>query len=170
MIASQVWMRSEAFGSMDRWITFDIEEAAETNPELAGMGSGMNDPRAALNFLAGAERMRDSGVEQHNGETMTRYEGTVDFNKAVAAAPPEQREGTQVSFDGLATMGVTDADTTVWVDGDGYVREIRYEFAPGSSSEAAGLELTMFSTIGEIGKDLSIEPPTGDVVDLADLT
>lgn len=167
-IGSQFWMRSAALGTGDAWITFDIEEAAKTNPQLAGMGTGMNDPRVASNFLAGAQHIKDEGLDERNGEEMTRYVGTVNFEKASAAADPEQQEGIDASIDAMAQMGATVADAMIWVDLDGYVREIRYVIAP--EDQGVEIEVRMYSVISEIGEPVSIDEPAGTIVDLADVT
>lgn len=168
-IRNQAWMRSAAIlGDPEKWITFDVDELAKTNPQMAGMGTGMDDPRTAGNFLAGAERMREVGIEDHDGEPMTRYEGTVDFVKAVAAASPEQQDGMQAALDGFASFGRLDFDTTVWVDESGYVREIRYVLGgrPGSGTDVS---LLMYSAISDVGLPVSISAPTENVVDVSEL-
>jgi hypothetical protein len=165
MIASQMWIKSSIFGDKARWVTFDVEEVAKINPQLAGLGTGMNDPRAASNFLAGAEDMRERKTQMHDGEEMTRYSGTVDFAKAVAAAAPAQREGMSESLKAFEQMRSTDAAATVWIDQAGYVREIRYVMTPKVNGQQ--FKLSIFSAISDIGGSVDIEEPSGDVIQAA---
>ena len=170
IIGSTVWMRSALFDESigaDSWMTFDANEAAESNPQLAGLGSGMNDPRTAGNFLAGADRMRASGEEERHGESMSRYDGLVDFEKALVAASEEQRPGIRTALEGIRpVVGTSVAKTTVWIDAQGYVREVTYRFVARPGSPAAGATMSMFSVISGIGQEFVIEEPTENVVEL----
>jgi hypothetical protein len=166
-IADRFWMRSAAFGVGDAWITFDLDEVDTLNPQLVGLGSGMNDPRTASYFLAGADDMEDDGTEERSGEEWTRYTGTVEFEAAIGAAPPGQQEGMKASLKALSRIGVTAADATVWVDRDGFVRELRYVMT--GTDHGMDIEIRMYSQISEIGEPVTIDEPTGEIVDLADV-
>jgi hypothetical protein len=94
---------------------------------------------------------------------MDRYTGTVDFKAAAAAAPPEQRQGMEASLQAFSQLGTTEADATVWVDGDGHVREIEYVLTPPGGG--GNVRLTMRSVISDIGQPVTVEEPSGTVID-----
>ena len=77
------------------WLKIDLNQMGQAAGidlnSLSQASSG--DPSQALQFLRGAGAdMVEVGKEQVRGEAVTHYRGTVDLNKAAAAAPPEQQQ------------------------------------------------------------------------------
>lgn len=88
----------------------------------------LRDPAALLGFL----RSVSSGVSRIGRETLdgvatTRYDGTLDLEKIVQAAPAERRAELQDELDLLADQLPTTVPFSIWVDERGVARRVRYE-------------------------------------------
>ncbi len=124
------------------WLKIDFNQLGQAAGidlnSLSQASSG--DPTQALQFLRGAGAdMVEVGKEQVRGEAVTHYRGTVDMNKAAAAAPPEQQQ----TYRKLAQIYAQPLPVEAWIDGDGRLRKMTY------AVDLAKLNLPPETTQGE---------------------
>jgi hypothetical protein len=143
------------------WIKIDLEG----DSELAGFDLGrfneLVDPALYLAYLqAATDDVEEIGAEDVSGTETTHYRVPVDLERALETAPSSQQSTIQALIDAGTTLLPAD----VWVDGDGLVRKIAFEF-PATDQPGAGsveMELSDFGT--EVAFDL---PPDEDVTDIS---
>ncbi len=107
------------------WVKIDLDQVGKSAGidfnSISQASSG--DPTQALQFLKGAGAdMVEVGKEQVRGEVVTHYRGTIDMNKAAAAAPPEQQQ----TYQKLAQIYGQPLPVEAWVDGEGRLRKMTY--------------------------------------------
>ncbi len=153
------------------WVKIDLKQL--------GQGAGIDfdsisqassgDPTQALQLLKGSGAdMVEVGKEQLRGEEVTRYPGTVDMNKAAAAAPVEQ----QPTYQKLAQIYGQPLPVEVWIDGDGRLRKTSNVLdlaklnLPQQASAAAKPTGSVSSTIElfDFGTPVSVTVPPADQV------
>ena len=163
------------------WVKIDLN--------ALGQGAGIDfdsisqasssDPTQALQFLRGSGAdMVEVGKEQVRGEPVTHYRGTIDLNKAAAAAPPEQ----QPTYQKLAQLYSQPLPVEVWIDGDSRVRKVTTAVdlarltLPSQATAGAPAEvkptgtLTSTTELFDFGTPVSVTiPPADQVTDLAQL-
>jgi hypothetical protein len=160
------------------WLKIDLNQAGQAAGidfnSLSQASSG--DPTQALQFLRGAGAdMVEVGKEQVRGEAVTHYRGTVDMNKAAAAAPPEQQQ----TYQKLAQIYAQPLPVEVWIDGDGRLRKMTYAVdlsrlnLPPEATEGQKPTGNLNFTIElfDFGTPVSVTvPPADQVTDFAQLT
>ncbi len=163
------------------WVKIDLNQL--------GQGAGIDfdsisqassgDPTQALQFLRGSGAdMVEVGKEQVRGEPVTHYRGTIDLNKAAAAAPPEQ----QPTYQKLAQLYGQPLPVEVWIDGDSRVRKVTTAVdlaklsLPSEATAGAPAEvkptgtLTSTTELFDFGTPVNVTvPPADQVTDLAQL-
>ncbi len=159
------------------WVKIDLNQLGQAAGvdfnSISQASSG--DPTQALQFLRGSGAdMVEVGQEQVRGEAVTHYRGTVDVNKAAAAAPPEQQQ----TYQKLAQIFGQPLPVEVWIDGEERLRKMTY------SVDLAKLELPPQATAGQkptgtysftvelfdFGTPVSVTvPPADQVTDFAQL-
>ncbi|HSH60342.1 MAG TPA: hypothetical protein VK988_12025 [Acidimicrobiales bacterium] len=103
------------------------------------------------------------------------YRGTVDMNKAAAAAPPEQQQ----TYQKLAQIYGQPLPVEVWIDGDGRLRKMTYAVDLGTlnlppeatqgQKPTGNLNFTI--ELFDFGTPVSVTvPPADQVTDFAQLT
>lgn len=168
------YLRSPFFttmvGAPTPWIRIDpaaLESATGMDmTQLSGMPS--TDPNAQLAFLAGVVEgsVEEVGRGEVRGTPTTRYRATVDLRQAAedagALTDPEQFE----QF--VTTLGGSELDVEVDVDGEDRVRLLTYEHRLPAEGGGGRQQITLeyFDFGAEV--DISV-PPDDQVTDLADL-
>ena len=185
----------------DRWGRVELSEVEGLSPDdmpgvLGGTGAGSpQDTLAALAATEGAQA-EDLGTDEIDGVTVHGTRFTLPFDELVGEGgaaglpgaegldPGDLPAGEQEAFDDmLAAFLDADVPVEAWVDDDGYVRRIAYEFDMGALfaeqfgdlAEAAGETvptMTMGSTMdftdyGDPGIEIEF-PDDADTVDITD--
>jgi len=145
-----------------KWLKLDPETLRAIFGDEASFGQ--SNPSAGLDALRGATGdVKKTGRETVRGTRTTRYRAQLDLDQAVAKAPEDQRTEVAGTVQALGS-GTVPAD--VWVDGKGRVRKIRLSVG----SESAGNKGSVVFEYFELGSQVSVEePPSGEVVDFADV-
>lgn len=161
------YMRSPAFARSiaqgKQWVKLDLAKLArQRGVDLGGILDASPTPTNALAYLRGTREVRDLGSETVGDAKTTHYEVTVDIDRAAKKATGEARS----SLEGvIAQSGLKRLPLDVWVDGNGYIRKVRYEEHAGRQQAA---NVTM--ELHDFGSRVAIEPPPADsVVDLTKL-
>ena len=109
------------------WIKIDLAAVSE----MAGvdintiMQAQSSDPTQALQFLRGAaDDVTEVGKEELRGDDVTHYRATLDFQKAVAAAPPEQQAALRQAAEIYAGQKVP---AEMWIDDEDRLRRMTYK-------------------------------------------
>lgn len=127
-----------------------------------------NDPRTMLDFLrAASAEIETVGSEELRGEDTTHYRATIEPREYAKLAPLEKREELQSLVQQMgAQSGLTTIPVEVWLDADGLVRKLSFEFSatqPGSSEQS---DASITFELWDYGEDVAIElPPASEVVD-----
>jgi hypothetical protein len=127
------------------------------------------DPSAFLDFLHGtAGAVTDMGREQIRGVDTTHLHATVKLRDALNSATGAQRDRLQRAIDQLGDTGTSLVDaevpTDVFIDDNGMVREIVFDFSVPDSSESAASKATLTVDLFDFGTDVGINPPPPDQV------
>jgi hypothetical protein len=155
--------------SPTEWILMDVQSLPPGSDELRSLATGQNDPSQVINFLRGAEgEFRRVGEASLGGVPTTRYRGVIDLDLAAQRAPAEMRERVKASRSELATeLGTTRLPTEVWIDDEGLVRQVRYEYPLRDSNRG---RLVFTTHLSEFGIPVDVTPPPVDeVTDILDL-
>ena len=144
------------------WIKVDLEKAANTlGVKLPQFQLGGNpSPTDALAQLRGSKDAKKLGTETIDGVNTTHYRVTIDVDKALARATPQQRKALKQLIQAAKRNGVDVAPTyaDVWIGDDGLVRRF---------SEKLGSVGTIAMTFSDYGEPVQIEaPPANETLDL----
>jgi hypothetical protein len=123
----------------DRWGRVDLAELGEVLPlnEMASAAGGQAaDPRALLDLVAGTDDVDELGDAEVRGVPVHGLAAQVTMREVVEASGLSAEEFSRTlgrSLPGGAEAildSVLDAETAVeaWIDDDGYVRRVGYEF------------------------------------------
>jgi hypothetical protein len=155
--------------SPTEWIRMDVQSLPPGSNELRSLTTGQNDPSHVINFLRDAEgEFRRVAEASLGGVPTTRYRGVIDLDLAAQRAPAEMRGRVKASRKELATeLGTTRLPTEGWIDDEGLVRQIRYEYPLGDSSRGRLVFTTHLSEFG-IAVDVT-PPPENEVTDIVGL-
>ncbi len=167
---------AQAFGGRP-WVKTDFA----TLTEMAGvdisalMQGSSSDPSQSLQMLKGINPdVVEVGQERVRDAETTHYRGTIDPNKAVAAAAPEQQATVRKLFDVYGQSMPVD----VWIDDDDRVRKLASTAdlsklnLPGTTTGADRLTGTMTTTVElfDFGTEVRVTiPPPDQVVDFAQI-
>jgi hypothetical protein len=161
---------AEALQSPTTWIRMDVENLPPGAEDLRSLATGQNDPSQAINYLRGATGdLRKVGEAELRGVVTTQYRGTVDLDLAAERAPEDVRESVEASRSEVETqIGTTKLPADVWIDQEGVVRRVRYEYPLPGSPEA---QIVFTADLFDFGVKVDVSPPPADqVTDLEDLT
>lgn len=160
---------AEAVSSPTTWIRMDLEHLPPGAEDLRSLATGQNDPSQVINYLRGATGdFRKTGEAELKGVATTRYRGTVDLDLAAERAPEDVRESVEASRSQVeAQIGITKLPTDVWVDDEGLVRRVQYEYPLPMSSQG---RMTITTDLFDFGIMVDVTaPPDDQVTDLEDL-
>lgn len=153
------------------WLKLDLAQLSKASGTQLEALTQMrqNDPTKALEYLTGvSDDIREDGKEDVRGTATTRYRGTLNLEKARdAQTAPEAK---QALDDTIKRVGTSTIPATVWIDGDGRLRKLVYDFDLSKMKEAAaaGATGTMTTTFEmyDFGVPVDVTAPpaaqTGD--------
>lgn len=154
------FMRSPAFARSiardKQWIKLDLAKLArQRGVDLGGLLNASPTPTNALAYLQGTDRVKRVGSGQAGGKDATHYRVRVDVRKAARKASGTAR----TTLEGVRAGGVEKLPMDVWVDANGYIREVSYQEHAGRQQAA---KVTM--ELHDFGPRVSIQPPPSDSV------
>ena len=157
------------------WIKLD-PSALPQQPGGVGAAAATLDPGAILAALEGAITVGEVGTDTVDGADATHYHATVDLVKllpSLAALAPEAPTDAELkeAKDQLTKLGLDTLPIELWVDGDGYLKQIRLALDLSAiAPEGAGASFSVTLTFSDIGEDITIDvPPASQVTDLTDM-
>jgi hypothetical protein len=156
-----------------KWVKLDVGEVSEklADIDVSGLArAGTGNPTYALDNLRGATDVSVVGEERVRGDKTTHYRATIDVNKAVDAAPSDEREALKKANDFLGNQTIP-AD--IWLDTEGRLRKLQYTVDP-SKSGAPGADdagkPTFTYELYEFGAPVKADVPSNDdTANLADV-
>jgi hypothetical protein len=155
------------------WVRADPSELRGTPLEAYGLASlPLQDPSVNLGLLRGAtEDVREVGEEDLDGESTTRYEVTVDVERAAAQADGVTAEQIRAAGGQGETVGMD-----VWIDDADRIRRIMHrtdlsqtDLVQTPEGPEAAIEVQLDLT--DFGVPVTIdEPDEGEIVDVDEQT
>ncbi len=147
----------------NEWIKIDLGSDAELAGFDLGRFNELVDPALYLAYLqAASEDTEDLGSEDVSGTETTHYRTTIDLELALETAPASQQSTIQALIDAGTTLLPAD----VWIDGDGLVRKISFEF-PATDQPGTG---SVSMELSDFGVDVTFDTPAADeVTDIGEL-
>lgn len=134
------------------WVRMPSDSGAPDPLDL--QDRAMNNPSSLLAFLTGAsDDVHRIGSEEVRGTPTIHYEGTLDLQKVVDRAPPEQRAELQDTLNFIAEDTPTTVPFGLWVDGDGIAHRLRIDQDGGPA---------MTIEYYDFGIPVEITPPPAD--------
>jgi hypothetical protein len=134
------------------------------------------DPAAILTALEGAISVDEVGTDTVDGTDATHYRANVDLLKLLPSfaelAPDAPTDAEmQEAKDKLTELGLDTLPIDLWVDGDGYLTQVRFALDLSTiAPDRAGASFSITLTLSDIGEDISIDvPPASQVTDLTDM-
>ena len=153
-----------ASGKVKEWIKVDLQEAGKSlGLDLSTLTDIGSDPSQQLQWLKGTSGdVTELGTEMVDGAETTHYRATVDFEKVVNLAPPEQRASVRKSIAALTRLGVKPMPYDVWIDNDQRIRKMTMQ----TNQKIAGQETNMNMTMRfhDFGSKVDIQLPSADTV------
>ena len=155
------------------FVKIDLAAASkQAGIDLGALSQQNPDAASQLAFLKGAGAdFKKVGTEKLRGTSTTHYRGTIDLNKAAAAAStPEQKTALEKA---VQQTGISTLPLDVWVDGQGRLRKMTYQIdmskaLQGGRSGPGVVNATM--ELFDYGAPLTVtEPPADQVTDLSAL-
>jgi hypothetical protein len=145
------------------WIRIDLDESSELAGFDLGRFNELVDPALYLAYLqAASDDAEDLGSEDVSGTETTHYRTTVHLEQALETAPASQ----QSTIQSLIDAGTSLLPADVWIDGEGLVRKISFEF-PATDQPGAGA-VTM--ELSDFGVEVTLDtPPDDEVTDIGEL-
>ena len=159
------------------WVKLDLGalmKQAGLDVDLGSLAQGQsNDPTSGLRLLRGADSVTTVGTEQVRGTNTTHYRLQVSLDKAIAEAPPDQKDAL-TKLASLYTVRTFPLD--VWLDSDGRVRRYVQTIDPATIRLPAALAargnpfagpLTLTYEMYDFGAPVDVKiPPADQVTDL----
>jgi hypothetical protein len=147
------------------WVSVDLKRAAEAASGLAGGGltSAGSNPGDVLATLEGVSEhgVHEVGDDTLHGVRTTHYRAEIDLEKALRSSASIVDADTFDRF--VKQLGSRTTTQEVWLDADGVVRQIAFEYFVQGQKVAATLELYDFGQV-----ELPAPPPATDVTDITD--
>lgn len=157
----------QAFGT--EWVKMDFDDVAdETGLDLGAMQRlGTQNPADQLAWLRATSQLERVGEEDVDGVATTHYKARIDLRRVPEAAPAGERADVERTIDRLVELsGMTTIPTEVWVDEDDLIRRQRMTM---KQTKPVASTSTVDARFSDYGKRVEIEPPEGEVKDLAEL-
>ena len=166
-------------GASTPWVKLDPSELPQTDGNL-GAAAGAANPAAVLALLKDSLSVTQAGSGTIDGVEATHYVATVDLLKVVShfaemvpGSDPAQTSPAMSSVrDQLEKLGLLTIPADIWVDGDGYLKQLHLAVAvkDPTSPDGATTSIELTLTLSDIGSHFSITaPPPSQVTDITDL-
>ena len=148
-------------GVQTQWMSVPADTGAST--------FDVADPSAFLDFLHGtAGDVTDMGREQIRGVDTTHLHATVKLRDALDSATVAEQDRLRRAIDQLGDQADALLDgempVDVFVDDDGMVREIVFDFSVPDSSGSTAAKATLTVDLFDFGDAVDINPPPADQV------
>jgi hypothetical protein len=160
-----LYLRSPAFAQATtqdkQWVKLNLATLASSQgtTDLSGILDASPTPTYALAYLQGASTVDKVGSESIGGVQTTHYTVSANLDTAAEHASGSTRDALQGV---IAQSGVRTLPLDVWLDGNGYIRKVRYDEHAGRRQAA---QVTM--ELHDFGAPVTIDaPPDDSVVDL----
>jgi len=160
-----LYLRSPAFAQATtqdkQWVKLNLATLASSQgtTDLSGILDASPTPTYALAYLQGASTVDKVGAESIGGVQTTHYTVSANLDTAAEHASGSTRDALQ-GVD--AQNRVLTLPLDVWLDGNGYIRKVRYDEHAGRRQAA---QVTM--ELHDFGAPVTIDaPPDDSVVDL----
>ena len=157
------------------WIKLD-PSALPQQPGGMGAAATAINPAAILAAIRDAISVDEVGPGTVDGADVTRYRATVDLIEllpSIADMAPEAPTDAEMqeAKDQLKKLGLETLPIDLWVDGDGYLKQVRFALDLGMvAPDRPGASFSVTLTLTDIGEDISIDvPPASQVTDLTDM-
>ena len=179
VIYFQAPMITAFLGATTPWVKLDPSELPQTDGNL-GAAAGAANPAAVLALMKDALSVKAAGSGTVDGAVATHYIATVDLVKLLShvadmvpgSDPARTSPAIGSARDQLEKLGLLTIPADIWVDGDGYLKElhIAVNVKDPSSSTGATTSIELTLTLSDIGSHFSIAaPPSSQVTDITDL-
>jgi hypothetical protein len=157
------------------WIKLDPSSLPQ-QPGGVGAATAAINPAAILAAIKDAISVDEVGPDTVDGADATHYRATIDLVKllpSIAELTPDKPTDAdmQEAKDQLAKLGLEKLPIDLWVDGDGYLKQIQLTLDLSTiAPDRPGSSFSITLTLSEIGKDITIDvPPASQVTDMTDL-
>jgi hypothetical protein len=145
------------FPNVKEWIKLELG----SDSQLAGFDLGrfaeVVDPSLYLSYLEAATGEADEvGSEDVGGVQTTHYKTEIDLEQARDTAPESQRS----TIDALIASGTETLPADVWIDQDGLVRKLMFEY---SGSGGVGVS-SVSMELSDFGVGVALDLPSADEV------
>jgi hypothetical protein len=165
VVGNVLYLRSPAFAQATtqdkQWVKLNLAtlSAGQGSTDLSGILDASPTPTNALAYLQGSSTVDKVGPESIGGVQTTHYSVSANLDRAAEHASGSTRDALRGV---IAQSGVRTLPLDVWLDGNGYIRKVRYDEHAGRRQAA---EVTM--ELHDFGDPVAIDAPPGDsVVDL----
>ena len=166
-------------GASTPWVKVDPSELPQTGGNF-GAAAGAANPAAMLALMKDAIQVRRAGSGTIDGVEATHYIATVDLMKVLSrfsdlapgSDPAQMSPALSSTRDELEKLGLLNVPADIWVDGDGYLKQLHValDVKDPSSSEGATTSIELTLTLSDFGSHFSIAaPPSSQVTDITDL-
>jgi hypothetical protein len=179
VIYLQAPMITGFLGASTPWVKLDPSELPQTDGNL-GAAAGAANPAAVLALMKDSLSVEEAGSGTVDGVDATHYIATVDLLKVLShlaalspgSDPAQTSPALGSARDQLEKLGLLTIPADIWVDGDGYLKQlhIAVDVKDPSSSGGAATSIELTLTLSDIGAHFSIAaPPSSQVTDITDL-
>lgn len=142
------------------WVRYDPFKAFGINPNSVGS----NDPTSYLEALKGAGEVRETGKEDVQGVSTTRYNVKIDREKLLQTVAAQQREMFEQMF-----TDETEISTDVWIDDEDLPRKFLMKLSgAGAQMGLESFEMTFTMEFSDYGTKVEVEIPSEDQVTTID--
>jgi len=163
-----VYLRSPAFAQATtqdkQWVKLNLAtlsalSGGQSGNDLSGILDASPTPTNALAYLQGSSTVDKVGAESVGGVETTHYSVSANLDRAAEHASGSTRDAIR---EVIAQSGERTQPLDVWLDGNGYIRKVKYDEHAGRRQAA---EVTM--ELHDFGAPVAINaPPDDSVVDL----
>ncbi len=159
-----------------KWMKLDLTKVESSlGIDVQSLSSGQSNPTEFLQYLRGSGgSVTAAGHERVRGIETTRYEGTVDLERAAQQIPASDRGKLEAAIKQLiAKTGVGSYPVTVWIDDHHLVRRMEMKMTTsagagaGAGAGAATIDFEMFGFGASPGVNA---PAAGETFDATKLS
>jgi len=177
VLYAKIPMFAPFLGTTKPWVKIDPSELPGGGAGF-GAAAGAVQPAAALALIHDALTVEQAGSDTVDGVDATRYRVTLDLVKVLpklaALSPASGHQITDKELAeieaGLTKAGMRSLPMDVWVDGDGYVKQLHLSIDTTKIEGESGMTFAITVTFSDIGETFTIEaPPASQVADMSDL-
>lgn len=128
-------------------------------PASGGARLGATDPEQAIKLLLGASEVERDGRETVREAETERFKFVIDGKAAAAQLPEGEAEAFEQQLQGRSKI-----PATIWIDGEGRMRRLRYSLLSDDAKAGSSIIATM--ELFDFGVDVVIEAPKESEIQL----